>query len=204
MLREQVPQRRDVAERTDYREYRGDLEIDFNNRCGYCDDSSALVDPITFHIDHFAPKSNFPELKTSYINLVYSCRFCNVSKSNKWIGNDPAVSNNGQRGFVDPCNQDYDNHLKRSPEGRIVPKTELGIYMFLNLKLYLRRHECLWVARKLIGLREEVDRLIERIEERIEQGESFWDGEYLLLLRSFKKLTHEYDRYLALVWNRNG
>ena len=205
MVRERVPQRReDVAEQGNYREYRGDLERDFNRRCGYCDDSSESVDPITFHIDHFAPKSKFPELETSYDNLVYSCRFCNVSKSNKWIGNDPTVSNNGQRGFVDPCNQDYDNHLERSPEGRIVPTTDLGKYMFLNLKLYLRRHEYLWVARRLKGLGEEVNQLLELISERKENGDVTWYDDYVRLLNSFRDLTKEYDRYLSLVWNRNG
>ena len=204
MLRERVPQRRDVAKQSDYTKYRGDLEMDFNGRCGYCDDSSESVDPITFHIDHFAPKSKFPELETSYDNIVYSCRFCNVSKSNKWIGNDPTVSNNGQMGFVDPCNQEYDNHLERSPEGRIVPTTDLGQYMFLNLKLYLERHECLWVARRLKGLREEVKRLKELISERKKNGEVTWDEDYVRLLESFVELTDVYERYLSLAWIRNG
>ena len=96
-VRTNLPKRSDVAPRNSYREYRAELRHDFFGSCGYCGDDDERVDRITFHIDHFAPKSVFPDLALSYGNLVYACRFCNVGKSNHWIGSDPATSRANQK-----------------------------------------------------------------------------------------------------------
>jgi uncharacterized protein (TIGR02646 family) len=70
---------------SNYRSFKKHLENDFNNRCGYCDDPDSYYgQEISYHIDHFKPKSEFPELEVEYKNLVYSCPYCNRAKSNKW------------------------------------------------------------------------------------------------------------------------
>ena len=56
--------------------------------CGYCEN----VDP-GGEVDHFRPKSGFPERVYEWSNWVYACRFCNKSKGNKWP----------PRGYVNPC-----------------------------------------------------------------------------------------------------
>jgi uncharacterized protein (TIGR02646 family) len=187
----QLPVRREVAAQTRYRLYRNDLRQDFVGACGYCGDDDGRADPSTFHIDHFAPKKLFPDFELTYENLVYACRFCNVSKSDHWIGNDPKVPHNGSQGFVDPCSDDFDVHLGRDADGRIVAKTGLGSYIVRRLKLSLIRHELLWRARKARALQEDVDILIEKFNE---SGKAL--PEYVTLLQSYRelqKLINDYE-----------
>lgn len=194
MLRDAIPQRREVPAQAKYADYREDLRTDFNGRCGYCDDSDAYCDPICFHIDHFAPKSRFAALETAYGNLVYACRFCNMRKSNHWVGSDPTASNDGERGFVDPCEHSYDDHLERSAEGAIVSKTVLGQYMSRRLSLHLVRHQVLWNSRRARRLRDEIDPLIERYR----QSGAPKSDTYTALLERYRDLTIEIERYEGL------
>ena len=194
VLRDAIPQRRNIPARPKYGDYREDLKTDFNGRCGYCDDSDAFCDPSCFHIDHFAPKSRFAELETIYSNLVYACRFCNMRKSDHWIGTDSATPNDGVRGFVDPCVQQYDDHLERSSEGAIISKTRLGQYMSRRLCLHLVRHQVLWNSRRARRLRDEIDPLIERYEQSGLPNPTA----YTLLLKRYRDLTQEIERYEGL------
>lgn len=184
------PIRRDVDAKPRYQLYRDDLRKDFWGACGYCGDEDARADPSTFHIDHFAPKKPFEDLELVYGNLVYACRFCNVSKSNHWIGDDPLIPNNGAEGFVDPCADEFDLHLERDSKGRIVAKTPLGGYMIKMLRLSLIRHELLWRARRARALRDEIKSLVEEYQVR---GKPL--PEYAPLLHRFYELTNLIDDY---------
>ena len=186
----QKPARSNVANRPRYQLYRDDLQQDFAKACGYCGDEDERTDRSTFHIDHFAPKKPFQELELVYSNLVYACRFCNVSKSNHWIGDDPKVPNDGSKGFVDPCTDEYDVHLERDISGRIVAKTPLGSYIVKRLHLDLIRHELLWRARRIRALRDEIDVLMKEYKAR---GKS--PPEYADLLNQFYELTILIDDY---------
>lgn len=185
-----TPERRNVTAQPRYSLYRDDLRIDFFEACGYCGDTDERADRATFHIDHFAPKKRFGALELVYTNLVYACRFCNISKSDHWIGEDPAVSHNETQGFVDPCSEHYDSHLGRDAGGRIVAKTELGTYIVGRLNLQLIRHELLWRARRARTLRDQVDALIKAFEDR---GSPL--PEYAALLLRFRQLTQSIDDY---------
>lgn len=160
VFRERVPTRSAVKARKIYRDYKEELRADFGSRCGYCDAFDEYFGGAPgSHIDHFAPKSKFPKLETTYDNLVYSCPFCNRAKSNKWIGNDHSVPNNGSRGFVDPCSTEFDQHLARDETGGIVPLTPLGEYMVSNLNMRLIRHRFIWQAQRLDQLAEKLEEL---------------------------------------------
>lgn len=185
-----TPTRRDVAVKARYPLYRDDLRIDFFSACGYCGDSDERVDRSTFHIDHFAPQKRFETLKLIYANLVYACRFCNVSKSDHWVGDDPGVPHNGKEGFVDPCSGEYEDHLGRDSGGRIVAKSPLGAYIISRLNLHLIRHELLWRARRARALRDEVDNLLNDYEAR---GLDL--PEYAPLLQRFRQLTKSIEDY---------
>jgi uncharacterized protein (TIGR02646 family) len=184
------PTRRVVAEQPRYSLYRSDLREDFVQACGYCGDDDERADPSTFHIDHFAPKKQFPELTLAYANLVYACRFCNVSKSNHWIGTEAASPNDGARGFVDPCSDQYSHHLGRDMSGRITAKTPLGEYVIRRLRLRLIRHELLWKARKARSLRSEISDLIEAY-----KGRGRPSHDYAPLLERFYDLTQSIEDY---------
>lgn len=55
--------------------------------CAYCEGIARG------EVDHFRPKSKFPELVYSWSNWLFACHDCNHSKSNRW----PAS------GYIDPC-----------------------------------------------------------------------------------------------------
>ena len=196
-VHENKPNRRNNSTpQTQYGKYRAELREDFNNSCGYCDDSDVAVDRIAFHIDHFAPKKQFPHLELNYSNLVYACRYCNIAKSNHWHGDDAAKPHDGEKGFIDPCSAEYEEHLGRDHTGKIVGLTDLGQYMVQRLKLNLLRHEILWQARKAMQMREEVEGLLEAIRSRnLPKGEK-----YIELLERFEALTKRFEEYQRIAY----
>lgn len=136
---------------------------DFNHRCAYCDDHDKYAGGSkVYHVEHFAPKEKFPELEYDYGNLLYSCPYCNVSKSNTWPSEESDVNVVDDVGFVDPCTQEYSEHLKREEDGSIAYVTSLGEYMYYELKLYLQRHQLIYnlnrIHCKLKEVRCEIDR----------------------------------------------
>ena len=187
-FRGQVPTRSSVRARNSYRDYKAELRADFRERCGYCDARDEYFGGAQgSHIDHFAPKSKFPYLETVYENLVYSCSFCNRAKSNKWIGDDHAVPNNGTDGFVDPCSTEFDEHLARDTTGGVVPLTHLGKYMVDNLNMRLIRHRFIWQAQRLDQLAEKLDELRPIVRDN--------HSVYLELLESLADIFSEYRTY---------
>lgn len=188
------PVRRILEERPNYKDFRGELREDFNGCCGYCDDSDEFVDRSCFHIDHFAPQKPFKHLEKQYGNLVYSCRFCNNRKRNHWVGDDPTVPNDGSRGFVDPCDDQYEQHLERLDTGAIVGTSDLGSYMVQRLNLGLLRHQVLWNARRSRKLRSEILELINRFRD----AGSPMPEELLSLALRYVDLNEEIESYELL------
>lgn len=145
------PVRRATIEpKTRYSLHKVDLRLDFVSKCGYCDTPDYYSGGTRgFHIDHFAPKSKFAELKNEYTNLVYCCPICNIGKSDDWPGDDPSVSYIDAKGYVDPCNEDYQIHLARDADGTILALTPLGTYIHKRLKLNLRRRQICWLMERM-------------------------------------------------------
>ena len=163
-----------------YTSFKPYIREDFNKRCGYCDDLDVYHGGSRgYQIDHFKPHSiaRFSALKEEYSNLVYSCPFCNRAKSNKWEDTD---------GFIDPCDEEYDEHLKRNDRGQIIATTNRGQYIHKNLNFHLKRHELLWMIEKIIQQKEKLlvykkslnpshSKYIEIIEKYIECDEKLID-----------------------------
>ncbi len=149
-IQKQKPKRKCTKTYAQYTSFKLYIREDFNKRCGYCDDLDIYHGGVRgYQIDHFKPHSisKFSYLKEEYENLVYSCPFCNRAKSNKWEDID---------GFIDPCEEEYDNHLERNNKGQIISKSIRGVYIYKNLNLYLKRHELLWIIEKIIQQKEEL------------------------------------------------
>ena len=116
----------------------------------------------SFTIDHFVPQN--PDgfihdiAPNYYYNLVYSCRYCNSAKTNKWPTKDPEVPHSEGEGFIDPTNEDYTTLFKRSKSGKIVPfqDSELADYIIKELKLWLPIHERMWKLERLKQLNEQI------------------------------------------------
>lgn len=140
-FRKDAPVRRtDLPQYATYGRYKSDLRLDFRSRCGYTDCSDFWFGGSrTFHIDHFRPKSVHPNLETDYQNLVYCCSYVNIQKSDD------------DSDYLDPCNDDYNEHFERDAVGNIIPKqdSEIANYMYDKLKLYLRRYQIIWMLDKI-------------------------------------------------------
>ena len=96
------------------------------------------------------PKDAMVDLKDNeYSNLVYSCRSCNNAKRAKWPSGDENLSNIDNKGWLDPCSEEYGEQFERTEDGAIIPKTELGKWMYDNLKLGKTQHEYLWNIEQL-------------------------------------------------------
>lgn len=168
-IKKQIPQRSYSGEkwRTNASNKKR-LVIDFQRRCGYCDDHDKYRGGTkAYQVEHFAPKEKFGYLEHMYENLLYCCPYCNNAKSDKWIGESPEENIRDNCGFVDPCSEEYYNHLKRKKDGTITPVTLLGSYMYRELKLYLIRHKILY---KLEIINEKIELLKEKIKEYDNQG----------------------------------
>jgi uncharacterized protein (TIGR02646 family) len=98
---------------SDYRRYRSHLRQDFSYGCAYCTIHENEWGGLRhFHIDHFRPKSRFPQLITDYENLVYACDVCSCYKGDDWPSDDPLRDGVG---YLDPCQHDYDKHFENDP-----------------------------------------------------------------------------------------
>lgn len=192
-----------VPEEKSHLNYRAQLAKDFNNRCGYTDCSHMWWFG-GFEIDHFAPMSprikdadklaEFKKLECKYDNLVYACPQINRSKSNDWPTDDPTlpVSADGSRGYLDPCNNDYNEFFYRTNSGGIMPTDNpIALYMWKRLKLYLKRYELSWRLTWLYENVEELDGLIKSGKLSSEESE-----EVEQMANELRKKFFEYFRYI--------
>lgn len=145
-FRVKAPVRTCTKKFADYHSYKKYLVADFNHKCGYTDCSEMWFGgKRTFQIDHLKPESKYPELANDYGNLVYCCSYVNRAK---WDDDSP--------NYLDPCEEDLNNHFERDDYGCIVPKTPQGEYMAKHMELGLFRYAIIW---NLDRLRDRIVRL---------------------------------------------
>lgn len=70
-----------------WRDFHDDLGRGFLDMCGYCEELCSG------EVDHFRPKSGFPEKVYEWSNWVFACHSCNQSKRDRWP----------RGGYVHPC-----------------------------------------------------------------------------------------------------
>lgn len=160
-IRNKLPIRnKEIKPCNNYHDYRQYLEVDFSHHCGYCGDCDKPRRN-DFEIDHFIPKKIMKSIRENdYSNLVYSCRSCNNSKRAKWPTKDELVCNDGHCGWIDPCDPRYDEQFDRDESGNILPKTELGKWMYDNLKLFKSQHRLLWSFEQFDIIMDEMQKYI--------------------------------------------
>lgn len=126
-----------------YQNYKPYLRKDFDYRCAYCVIHEAHYGGLrNFHVDHFRPKSKFPKLARTYVNLYYACGLCNTFKSDHWPS--AALLKKGSR-YVDPCQEDpFGTHFEVDDrDGSLRTLTPAGKYTATHLRLdrrQLRKH----------------------------------------------------------------
>lgn len=161
----------------DYKRYKDFLEKDFKERCGYtCCQQEWFGGKRNFQIDHFKPKSIYPELETKYSNLIYSCSYVNRAKSDD-IGE-----------YLDPVSEDYNLHFYRDNLGNIYPNdaSESAKYMYKQLKFYLKRYSIIWMLEQLEIKMEKLRMLIEKTDNS--------EAKELFVAITFKYM--DYKKYL--------
>jgi len=170
VLREKTPKRRIVTKKVVYyTEHKDNLREDFSKRCGYCNDPDFFRNTY-YEIDHFIPKKflkeKFPipeeydNKEQEYSNLVYSCRFCNNAKGEKWPTKSMETHHKDNTGFIDPCESEYDKQFERNENGEIIPKTELGRWIHKTLKLWRSEHSIIWHLDELKKKIDEIEKII--------------------------------------------
>ena len=84
-----------------------DLKCVFRGHCAYCEETTKG------EVDHFRPKSKYPDLVYTWSNWLLACHECNHAKLDTW----PAA------GYVDPC------AISKSerPECHFVIDTQTGL-----------------------------------------------------------------------------
>lgn len=100
---------------SNWRDFHIDVRDAFFGLCAFCEVEC------NGEVEHFRPKSKFPELVYQWTNWLFACHDCNHAKSNKW----PAG------GYVDPCTEEIEEHPETYFEfdlmtGEIVPKSGLS------------------------------------------------------------------------------
>lgn len=188
-FREITPVRTCKRRYRDYGSYKKFLRQDFLKRCGYCNDLDYICGGVNgFHIDHFRPKVPFDHLKNDYSNLVYACPYCNNAKSNDWPSGDAGVSvMEDGRGYLDPCDEGFGDHFERYDHGLIRPKTAVGQYMFIKLKLGLRRHQLAWML-------EQLEKKIDELHQEIRAGK-LENEKIIFAFSQHIALTEEYFKH---------
>lgn len=155
-----------VATQNDYKKYREQLKNDFNCRCGYCDDPD-VPRAERFEIDHFVPRKVDPARESDYSNLVYACRSCNNSKRAKWPTGDKQIPNDGKKGWIDPCDKNYDAQFARGLYGEIIAITDLGKWMHEALNLWKPQHEILWCYEEIDHALKEISKHLDTVHDEV-------------------------------------
>lgn len=115
-----------------YKAWKAQLAQEAEHRCVYCAIHEAAFGGIrNFHIDHFRPRSLFPDLTDSYQNVFFACAICNVFKGSAW----PADPDPNAVSFLDPSRTDYNEVLVPEENYIVIGACIAGTYMVERLHL---------------------------------------------------------------------
>ncbi|NOW93119.1 5-methylcytosine-specific restriction endonuclease McrA [Clostridium beijerinckii] len=178
-----------------YKTYKSHLAKDFQSRCAYCNLLDKMI-TTSFEVDHFIPSHEFEgicdELDTNYNNLVYSCKKCNIAKSNQFKGKiNPLKIENEY--FYNPIDVDYNTIFYRDEIGAINSDDDKGRDMIARLKLYRPIHNLAWLCEELLKMRE-------KIKEKLENDS---DKEKIAVLEKAKDIIDDYYIECSRIFTSN-
>lgn len=152
-----------------YAKYKAYLRQDFLYECIFCTiHENDLGGPRGMHVEHLRPKALpcFAHLECEYENLLYACPVCNSYKGIDWPSDRPVDEG---KGYPDPCQVDYDDHIVLMDDLRVTGRTAVGAYLVRRLRL--NRKQVLKIRRKREGLRQSIKRRIEAAEAALTEAE---------------------------------
>ena len=113
--------------------YRQAVRSDFRLFCAYClTHEQDMNGPELFDMDHFRPRSRFPELGRNFYNHYYCCKRCNSIKSDKWPAEDVLAQGIC---FVDLCVSRFEDHYQLNEDQSWSPITRSAAYTIEQLRL---------------------------------------------------------------------
>lgn len=171
-----------------YRTYKPHVQSEFGRKCIYCLMPDSLKGEDNFGVEHYKPKSIFPELERVWGNLFYACNPCNRRKGNYW----PEIS----KKFVpNPCDHVMFSHMKFDGAD-VIGKSEAG--RFTIELLDLNDKDIIEYRENVIGLiemclkeLENIEGLITKIEDKIKLTESLKEKENLEEKLADRKVKQE-------------
>lgn len=126
---------------------------------------------------------------TDYSNLIYSCKKCNLAKSDLYNGSRIPEELSNDR-FYNPVDVDYNNIFYRNIIGGIDSQDIKGRNMIVDLKLYRVFHNYAWISEELFRVRSEIDAKIDKIPAE--------DEKRMKLLEVHRIVTNEAIKYKEL------
>jgi hypothetical protein len=111
--------------------YKAILRAEFGFQCVYCRLPDGVKGQDSFGVDHYRPRSLFPELRTTYSNLFYACNACNRRKGDYWPSSDELRA---RRFIPNPCDHIMFEHL-RYRGARVEPHSPAGEHSEKRLML---------------------------------------------------------------------
>ena len=128
-----------------YRDWKPQLAEEGHNQCVYCAIHENSMGGIrNFHVEHYRPKSKFPELINNYSNLFYACPVCNTYKSNDWP-NEP-VDDNSIASYPNPSEIDYCELFTNDTKQGIVEGNNIAA-KYMQEKIFLNRPQLIHARR---------------------------------------------------------
>src|SRR5579885_1327542 len=122
--------RSQVPKRTDYKQYRSELRLDFWFSCAYCSITESEARGIAFQIDHYEPDSTKLPNVNDYDNLMYACDVCNRRKLDLRPSDTARAA--GYR-FFRPDRDVESEHFELAAKHRIAWKTKAGEFTIEGL-----------------------------------------------------------------------
>lgn len=140
-----IPTQWEDLDPSDQRRIRDALRTDFGQCCAYCENRCAASgdQPNRESVDHFRPRSKFPDLSLDWLNLVYACQRCNGTKGNLWPEESDVVNRRFAVvvGFVPvtayvnpniiagarPAQEFFEFYVDGANGGQIIPAAQLPV-----------------------------------------------------------------------------
>lgn len=152
--------------KSSYRDFRPFVRNDFLRQCAYCLMTELLAGGAeNFELDHFRPKSQFPQLLNDFYNIYYSCHPCNHAKLDKWPSAELEALGYS---FVDLCVDDFDEHFEVLSNGEWRGVTGAGRYTIDALRLNREHLVTLRDLLSKLGCAAHQRKLEERLRELLE------------------------------------
>ncbi|MCU4538484.1 hypothetical protein KTI96_15125 [Acinetobacter bereziniae] len=186
-FRKFTPVRTFTGKFQNYRSYKPHLINDFNGRCGYTDcPDTWFGGSRCFHIDHFKPKSKFKHLENDYNNLVYSCSYVNILKTDD-------IDH-----MIDPCSAEFEDAFYRDKHGYICANTlnQNALIMHRKLKLGLERYRIVWTLEMLKETLQKLQLVV------IKSSASIPDQELRETMKLLAELGDEFFRYFEYLGHK--